>query len=102
MTGAAWAELPALSENLVMTGTAPWLLGSLAAVAALALFWRPLAALARLTGRTGAGLAFLAIFAPVGELLGVSLGVNLLNALVLGTLGIPGFGLLMLLCWVLH
>ena len=85
-----------------MTGTTPWLLGSLVAVVALALFWRPLAALWRLAGRTGVGLVFLAVFVPVGKLLGVSLGVNLLNALVLGTLGIPGFGLLMLLCWVLH
>ena len=80
----------------------PWLLGSLAVVVALALLWRPLVALAQLLGRTGVGLAFLALFAPVGEFLGIGLGVNLLNALVLGILGVPGFGLLMLLRWALH
>lgn len=103
MTGAAWTEgLSALGASPALAGIWPWLLGSLAAVVALALLWRPLVALVRLLGRTGVGLAFLALFAPVGEFLGVSLGVNLLNALVLGVLGVPGFGLLMLLCWVLR
>ena len=37
-----------------------------------------------------------------GQLLGVKLGVNLLNALVLGALGIPGFGLLLMLQWALR
>lgn len=83
-------------------GVWPWLLGSLAAVVALALLWRPLTALVRLLARTGVGLAFLALFAPLGELLGMGLGVNLFNALVLGIFGVPGFGLLMLLRWVLH
>ena len=35
-------------------------------------------------------------------LLGISLGVNPINALVLGTLGIPGFGLLLMLQWLLQ
>ena len=48
------------------------------------------------------GLAVLALFSQVGHLIGVSLGVNLVNALVLGLLGIPGFGLLLLLQWVLR
>lgn len=82
-------------EGLWMT-TLPWLLGSLGAVMALALLRRPLRSLFRLVGRTGIGLAFLALFAPVGQLLGAGLGVNLFNALVLGVLGVPGFGLLMM------
>ena len=56
----------------------------------------------RLAGRTGAGLCALAVFAPVGNLLGAGLGVNLFNALVLGILGAPGFGLLLMLKWVLR
>ena len=80
----------------------PWVLGSLAAVMALALLRRPVGALLRLAGRTGAGLCFLAFFATVGQLLGAGLGVNLFNALGLGFLGIPGFGLLLMLRWVLH
>lgn len=82
--------------------TLPWLLGCLGAVMALALLRRPLGALFRLAGRTGAGLAFLALFAPVGEFLGAGLGVNLFNALILGVLGVPGFGLLMMLRWALR
>ena len=34
-------------------------------------------------------------------MLGLSLGVNLFNALVLGLLGIPGFGLLLMMNWAL-
>ena len=51
--------------------------------------------------RSSVGLAVLALFSRVGQLIGVSLGVNLVNALVLGLLGAPGFGLLLLLQWVL-
>ena len=36
----------------------------------------------------------------VGTLLGVNLGVNLLNGLVLGALGLPGFALLLMAQWV--
>ena len=38
----------------------------------------------------------------VGGLIGVTLGVNLFNALVLGVLGAPGFGLLLMLPWALR
>ena len=82
--------------------TLPWLLGSLGAVMALAVLYRPLGSLLRLAGRTGLGLCFLTLFAPVGQFLGAGLGINLFNALVLGVLGAPGFGLLMLWNWVLR
>lgn len=55
----------------------------------------------RLCVRTGLGLGALHLFSGVGELIGVHLGVNLLNAGVLGVLGVPGFGLLLLLHWAL-
>ena len=80
----------------------PWLLGSLGVVMTLAILRRPLGSLLRLAGRTGLGLGFLALFGPIGQLLGAGLGVNLFNALILGVLGVPGFGLLMLLKWTLH
>ncbi len=57
---------------------------------------RPLAALGRLAVRSGLGMVFLWLFRGVGGLLGISLGVNLLNGLVLGALGAPGFALLLL------
>ena len=58
--------------------------------------------LVRLILRSSVGLAALALFAQVGQLLGISLGVNLVNALVLGLLDVPGFGLLLMLQWVLR
>lgn len=47
-------------------------------------------------------LAVLALFSQVSPLIGVSLGVNPINALVLGVLGAPGFGLLLMLQWALR
>ena len=46
-------------------------------------------------------LVLLAALARFGSALGLGLGVNLTNALVLGLLGAPGFALLCLLHWVL-
>ena len=81
---------------------AAWALAGLLLCAALFLLRWPLAQLARLVLRSSVGLAALALFAQVGQLLGISLGVNLVNALVLGLLGVPGFGLLLMLQWVLR
>lgn len=77
-------------------------LGVVLALVVLAVFRRPLKALLRLLGRTAAGLAGLFAFSHIGGFIGVSLGVNLLNSLVVGLLGVPGFGLLLLLNWVLR
>lgn len=80
----------------------PWLLGGLMLVLALAALQRPFRGLMRLLGRTGVGLAALWLFGKIGALIGVTLGVNLFNALVLGVLGVPGFGLLLMLSWALR
>lgn len=72
-----------------------------AAVIALALCRRPLGALCRLVVRSGLGLVFLWLFQGLGGLLGVQLGVNLLNSLVLGVLGVPGFALLLMAQWAI-
>ncbi|MGE4277267.1 MAG: pro-sigmaK processing inhibitor BofA family protein [Lawsonibacter sp.] len=79
-----------------------WGLAGLLLCAALLLLHRPLIHLVRLALRSSVGLAVLALFAQIGHLLGISLGVNLVNALVLGLLGIPGFGLLLMLQWALR
>lgn len=55
----------------------------------------------RLALRSSAWLAALWLFSQVGQLIGVRLGVNLVNALVLGILGAPGLGLLLMLQWML-
>lgn len=80
----------------------PWLLGGLVLVVALAALQKPLRGLVRLVARTGVGLAILWLLSKVGGLIGVTLGVNLFNALVLGVLGAPGFGLLLMLTWALR
>lgn len=90
-----------MMEN-VWSQTLTILAGSVVLLLLLSLFRRPLGGFLRLCKRTGAGLCALAVFAPVGNLLGAGLGVNLFNALVLGVLGIPGFGLLLMLNWVLR
>ena len=81
-----------------MTGWGWWAAAG-AAVLVLALFRRPLGALCRLAVRSGLGLVFLWLFQGVGGMLGIHLGINLLNCLILGALGLPGFGLLILSQW---
>ena len=81
---------------------AAWALAGLLLCAALFLLRWPLAQLVRLLLRSSVGLAVLALFSQVGHLLGISLGVNLVNAVVLGLLGVPGFGLLLMLQWILR
>ena len=85
-----------------MPGYMAWCLAGLVLCAALLLLRRPVARLLRLALRSSVGLAVLALFSQVSQLIGVSLGVNLVNALVLGVLGVPGFGLRLMLQWALR
>ena len=80
-----------------MTGWTPWLICLAAAVAALFLLRRPLGAAARLAARSTVGLGCLWLFNQVGALVGMQVGLNLFTGLAVGLLGIPGFGLLLLL-----
>ena len=82
-----------------MTGAStPWLALGLLLLAGLALLRRPLGQLLRLAVRSSVGLAALALLNQIG----LGLGVNLVNALILGVLGVPGLGLLLMLQWVLR
>ncbi|MCI8687915.1 MAG: transcriptional regulator [Lawsonibacter sp.] len=85
-----------------MPGYVAWCLAGLVLCAALLLLRRPAAWLLRLALRSSVWLAVLALFSQVGRLVGISLGVNLVNALVLGVLGVPGLGLLLMLQWALR
>lgn len=67
----------------------------------LAVLRRPLAAVGRLLLRSSLGLCALWLFNQVGALIGIRLGVNLISALILGVLGAPGLGLLLMTQWVL-
>ena len=85
-----------------MPGYVAWCLAGLVLCAALLLLRRPAAWLLRLALRSSVWLAVLALFSQVGRLVGISLGVNLVNALVLGVLGAPGLGRLLMLQWALR
>ncbi len=85
-----------------LSGYMAWCLAGLLLCAVLLLLRRPVARLLRLALRSSVGLAALALFSQVGGLVGINLGVNLVNALVLGVLGLPGFGLLLMLQWALR
>ena len=68
----------------------------------LLLFHKPLFWLLRLLMRSAAALALLFGWTASGLLPALTLGVNAFNALTLGLLGLPGFGLLMLLRTLSH
>ena len=90
-----WGAMNLLRENAL------WLLGGIMALTALLILRRPLGALMRLALRTTVGVGVLAGMSQLGGALGISLGVNLFNGLIIGVLGVPGFGLLLLLNWAL-
>lgn len=87
--------------SAVMTNTLPWLLVGLLAVVALLMLRQPIRYLGKLSVRTAVSLGALWVFSPLGAGLGCALGINLANALVMGLLGAPGFGLLLMLNWAL-
>ena len=80
----------------------PWMAAGLLLFCVLLILRRPIGALLRLLLRSSAALALLALFQQIGGALGIALGVNWVNALVLGALGLPGFGLLLMLQWLLN
>lgn len=76
-------------------------LGVMAVVAlVIVLCWPAVKGVGRLCLRTVGGLITLFLINPLAGLIGVHLGVNLCNALILGVLGVPGFGLLLLVHWM--
>ena len=85
-----------------LSPAAPWMAVSLLALSALLILHRPLGKLFRLLLRSSIALAFLAALQQIGNSFGIALGVNWINALVLGILGLPGFGLLLMLQWLLR
>lgn len=82
----------------LFSGFLPCLL--LAGILLLLLLRRVVGAVFRLIFRAGLGLGFLALWMKSGVLAGMALGVNLVNALTLGALGMPGLGLLLLVRWM--
>ncbi len=64
------------------------------------LFSLPIRWIFKLLINTAAGFIFLFLFNYIGTFIGLSLGVNILNALFIGILGIPGLILLLLAKWI--
>ena len=79
-----------------------WGLGVFGGLLLLVLLRRAVAAVVKLALRTAVGAGVLASLSCVGGVIGLNLGVNLSNALVLGVLGAPGLGLLMMLNWLVR
>ena len=68
---------------------------------AVKVFAAPLKLLGRVAANTLLGLAALGIVNATSAVTGLQLGLNLFNAAVVGVLGVPGLGLLLLARWVL-
>ncbi|MBQ9837508.1 MAG: pro-sigmaK processing inhibitor BofA family protein [Oscillospiraceae bacterium] len=71
------------------------------AVAIIRLFKTPLKLALRTVGNTALGFGALWALNLTTAYTGLSLGLNLFNALTIALLGVPGLGLLLLLKWVL-
>ena len=85
-----------LSQKIMAGVLAAFLL-----IALLRIFSAPLRLALKVLGNTLLG--FLALWAVnlTAGFTGIALGLNLINALVIGILGLPGFILLLLVQWVL-
>ena len=85
-----------LSQKILVGVLAAFLL-----IALIRVFQAPLRLALKLLGNTLLG--FLALWAVnlTAGVTGITLGLNLWNALVIGVLGLPGFVLLILTQWVL-
>nr|WP_326184628.1 pro-sigmaK processing inhibitor BofA family protein [uncultured Oscillibacter sp.] len=70
-------------------------------IALLRVFSAPLRLALKLLANTLLGFLALWIVTATASFTGIALGLNLLNALVIGILGLPGFVLLLLVQWVL-
>lgn len=74
--------------------------GAVVIVVAMKLFTAPMRWAFKALLNTVLGFVGLLLFNLAGEGLGLSLPLNLLNAAIIGVLGLPGFALLLLLQWL--
>lgn len=77
------------------------LVGGFLLVALLRVFHSPLRLVVKLLTNTALGLLALWLVQQTADVTGITLGLNLWNALIVGVLGLPGFFLLLLVQWVL-
>ena len=67
----------------------------------IAIFKSPLKMLLRLALNTAMGFLFLFCLNFLGAYINISIGINLINALIAGVLGLPGLGLLLAVKWLI-
>ena len=75
-------------------------LNAAAVILALRIFTLPIRFFFRLLWSTLVGYLLLFLFNAVGSLIGLTLSVNTLTAVIVGVLGIPGLILLLLVRWL--
>lgn len=85
-----------------MTPTLGLCAAGLLVCAALLFLRRGILWLLKLALRSGVSMALLSLLSPFLLSIGVHLGANWFNALIMGLLGAPGFGLLLLIQWILR
>ncbi|MBQ3879608.1 MAG: pro-sigmaK processing inhibitor BofA family protein [Oscillospiraceae bacterium] len=72
----------------------------LAVMLVFKLFSLPIRLVFRILINTAAGFVLLLLFNYIGMYLGLSIGINIINALLIGILGIPGLLLLVFLTMI--
>ncbi len=77
----------------------PIVLAVVSIIIAIIIFTRPMKFLVRVLVNTAVGFVELIILNYVGAFIGISVGINLLNAVIVGVLGLPGLALLLILRW---
>ena len=77
------------------------LLAAFLLIALIRVFRAPLRLALRLLGNTLLGFAALWAVGATAGITGITLGLNLWNALIIGVLGVPGLALMLLVQWVL-
>ena len=97
-------DLPALSELpdlLSQQSIATVIVAGILLFLAILLFTKPFRLLLKLVLNTIGGFVVLFFLNYAGQFIGVTLGFNLFNAVIVGIFGLPGVGLLLLLQWLL-
>ena len=69
-------------------------------LAIIAIFKSPLKVILKLLFNTLLGFVGLLLFNQLGNVTGVYLGLNLVNAVMVGVLGVPGLALLLIIKWI--
>ena len=79
----------------------PTIIIVLLVVIAVVLFTKPIRFLLKLAINTALGFVALILINKFGAQFGLSMGINWINAVIVGVLGVPGVALLFVLKWLM-